>query len=312
METPSLAQHSPSDPSPIQHYIQYIQLLVDQGGPEPDEWGQVNEWIASVVKSYTNNEISKYQLEEIRAVLADAFSLETLQGYSFLKPHGYAGDYQIIDYMYTYHLSDNAMLRKWDLFYQGHDTVKAVRNRKDYFKQWVLNKVSSIRGERLSILNLASGPGRDIAELFTEHPGLPISITCVEMDTNAIKHAQSLIPKEADVEFIQCNIFKFEPTRSYDLIWSAGLFDYFNDEAFQLILSRLLSCIYSGGEIAIGNFQPNHGTYYYLEFVEWHLFQRTSTQLIELAKRCGVNQESIRIGSEPLGANLFLHIDLSC
>ena len=288
--------------------LTYIKKLIEQGGPQKHEWPQLNNWIESVVRGSKNGLITSDELESIRTNLGEALSLKTLQGYSFHKPHGYAGDFQIIDHMYTYHVSSDASLKRWDEFYQEHDTVRAVRNRKNYFKKWVLEKVKESKNRTLSILNIASGPCRDIAELMKDNPELPVTFDCIEIDANAISHAKSLLPESAQIEFINCNIFKFETSKSYDLIWSAGLFDYFDDSAFKLILSKLLRWAGPGTEIAIGNFQPNHGTYYYLEFVDWHLYQRSELELKRLALCCGVSDQNIRVGAEVLGANLFLHL----
>jgi len=59
----------------------------------------------------------------------------------------------------------------------------------------------------------------------------------------------------------------------------------------------------------IGNFSPNNPTKNYMEIVgDWYLNHRSADRLISLTKACSVDPKNIRIGQEPEGVNLFLHI----
>jgi hypothetical protein len=52
----------------------------------------------------------------------------------------------------------------------------------------------------------------------------------VELDAGAIAYANELLgPGTATVRFYQKNALRFHAPQSYDLIWSAGLFDYLSD-----------------------------------------------------------------------------------
>jgi cyclopropane fatty-acyl-phospholipid synthase-like methyltransferase len=172
-----------------------------------------------------------------------------------------------------------------------------------------LNKQSSIR-----LLNVASGPGRDLLELYTEKVnGHHLATTCVEMDKHAIAYAENLVNGYAGkINFINKNIFKFDTTEKFDLIWSAGLFDYFDDKAFVFILKKFKNWIAEKGEIVVGNFNDNHNpTREYMElFGDWYLHHRTSEELIQLAKEAGFDENQLSIGNEEENVNLFLHIKL--
>jgi SAM-dependent methyltransferase len=110
----------------------------------------------------------------------------------------------------------------------------------------VLQKSSENLGQKLTILNIASGPGRDLAESIKENPNLSLGIDCVDLDVEAISYAKNLLPPAAPVNFIHQNIFKFNANRSYNIIWSSGLFDYFDESAFKSILTRLLGWLNPG------------------------------------------------------------------
>jgi extracellular factor (EF) 3-hydroxypalmitic acid methyl ester biosynthesis protein len=111
------------------------------------------------------------------------------------------------------------------------------------------------------------------------------------------------------VNFIKANALKYQPVKCYDVIWSAGLFDYFSDRTFKLLLRRLIPNIAPGGQLVIGNFSDSNPNHHWLHFCEWHLHHRSSEQLVRLALEAGAQHENVSIGKEPEGVNLFLHIN---
>ena len=53
------------------------------------------------------------------------------------------------------------------------------------------------------------------------------------MDARAIDYARNLLGPNSDaIEFTRKNIFKFDTHDKFDLVWSAGLFDYIEDDVF--------------------------------------------------------------------------------
>jgi extracellular factor (EF) 3-hydroxypalmitic acid methyl ester biosynthesis protein len=92
----------------------------------------------------------------------------------------------------------------------------------------------------------------------------------------------------------------------FDLIWAAGLFDYFSDKVFQTV-RRLLPAVADQGELVIGNFS-SRDRHPYMEFGGWALHYRSAQQLAALAQGCGVAPDTIHIGAEPEAVNLFLHV----
>ena len=241
-----------------------------------------------------------------------SFLKNTIQGQALLKPFGYAGDFLMIDKIYLRHINPDPQYGQWDKLFHDQDAPQAVRNRKAYFK----NKVSSrLRNrKKVSLLNIASGPARDLLELYNGlSDATQLQTTCVDMDENAIQYAKILNHDYLDhIDFVNKNILRFQAKQKYDLIWSAGLFDYFDDKVFLLLLNRIKKWLKPGGEIIIGNFNADHNpSRKYMEEVgEWFLNHRTAGELVALATKAGFDLESISVGSEPLYVNLFLHIKL--
>ncbi len=146
-------------------------------------------------------------------------------------------------------------------------------------------------------------------EYLEAHPDTRIRFTCVESDERAIAHATRLIGERMDrVTFHQANVLRYRARQPFDLVWSAGLFDYFEDGIFRRLLARFPAMLAEGGEIAIGNFSPDNPSRPYMElFGEWFLKHRSEAHLVDLALAAGLSREAVAIGSEPERVNLFLH-----
>ena len=147
----------------------------------------------------------------------------TMQAESVLKKHGYSGDFEIIDDIYQMRISPEPHLRRWDLFFHAQAAPCAVRNRKAYFHQLLRDLTARHPSRPLRVLNIASGPARDLREWFDANPRSQIRFDCIELDPDAIKHASEVCGSYADrVTFHHQNALKFVPEAKYDLIWSAG------------------------------------------------------------------------------------------
>jgi len=146
-------------------------------------------------------------------------------------------------------------------------------------------------------------------EYFRENPGSCILFDCIDIDEKAINHARSLCNDFKErIIFHHCNILRFRTEAVYNLIWSAGLFDYLNDRTFRYLLSRLLRMVSYGGELVIGNFSKANPSRGCMEFGEWFLEHRNDDDLMSLSSDCGIKKRDISIATEQEGINLFLHI----
>lgn len=277
-----------------------------------DDWESTfDKWVRRIEDEIKSNRLKieeaclVWDHEELRELL----KLETCQGYVLSKPRGYDGDFEIIERIYQQWRSPNPALVKWDDYFHAQAAPKAVRNRKHYFLDWLATKEKTVGGRGLLVLNIASGPGRDMFEHFTAHPQSPTRFECVEQDAEAIIYAQKLCLAFIDkLCFHQANAVSFRSRKHYDLVWSGGFFDYLTDDLFSRVLHRYYLMVAAGGELVVGNFSTINPTRTLMELGRWFLHHRTEEQLIGLAVQAGIAPNLIRIAKESEGVNLFLHV----
>lgn len=295
----------------MDHHFDFLKNLVAKGGPDAQDFYDLDAWIAEIAEHASNGWLTTDDFGHLRKVLGETISVETMQGFVFQKPHGYAGDYEIIDGIYMRYVSDKAHLFKRDVYMQDHAACHAVRNRVQYFCQLLENNLHSTDYAG-GVLNLASGPGRDMLQFFEHNPDAQAHFDCIEQDQNAVDHAKALCKDSPHkTTFHVKNALRFQSKKKYGLIWSAGLFDYFDDKVFVFMLRKLGTMVAEGGEIVIGNFSPTNPSRAYMELFEWHLHHRSPPSLKALAVAAGFAADQVSVEKESTGVNLFLHIKLT-
>ena len=87
--------------------------------------------------------------------------------------------------------------------------------------------------------------------------------------------------------------------QQFDLIYSAGLYDYLLDRPAMALTSRLCSMLRPGGRLVIANFVPESGSRGYAEaFMDWRLIYRTPAALAALF---GEHAPSVETQMDPHG-----------
>lgn len=295
----------------VERWTSYVHSICKQGGPAPQDYEPLQTWFAEVQSARAEGLLSQESLQTLREAFGPAMSLDTLQGRSLLKPFGYAGDFKIIDEIYQAEHTPHPHLRRWDEFFHAQAATQAVRNRKDFFKRLIRKSLDARRAQRpLRVLNIASGPCRDIAEFLAQHQGANVHFTCVDVDQRAVDYGRNVCSAWSDrVLLIRANALRLRLDSTFDLVWSAGLFDYFDDRGFAFMLRKLFEFAAPSGKVVVGNFGDFNPSAAYQEFGDWSLVHRSAAVLMELAQEsCGVPKSAIQVDSEPTGVNLFLQV----
>lgn len=278
----------------------FLKKLVEKGGPEPNEY---NEFTAII------NNLEDSELEYFRDTIKASLNENTLIGHGYLKPFGYPGDFTIIHNIYRLYVNPDERYSNWDRFFQNQAGAHAVRNRKDYFLKRCA-EVEKLEGDVKRILILGSGPATDVNEYLNNNPDSKIKFDLVDFDQNAISFAKSQNVDFIDsIEYYKINVLRFKPYQWYNLIWSAGLFDYFKDKHFVYMIGKYYKYLVNGGEFIIGNFSPSNPTKRLMEVLsDWYLVHRSKHDLLRMAIEADAKKEMVEVDMEELGVNLFLRI----
>jgi extracellular factor (EF) 3-hydroxypalmitic acid methyl ester biosynthesis protein len=253
----------------------------------------------------------KSLMAEFLSATTTELEIGLLCHHSRTKPLGYAGDHILIDMIYQQSVADTDTGKLLDDFFHRQKAPTAVRNRKSFFINTFVELCK--KKQSPSILDIACGPCRDVAEAFEEAGELAggVSFHCVDMDPRAIEYAQSVVQtgRATQICWQATDVFRLRTRKKHDLVWSAGLFDYLNDRLAAALLRKMWDATIEGGEVIVGNFHISNPDRAWMEWCgDWHLIHRNEDDMRYLCHRAGLPTDSIRFHYEPTGINMFLRL----
>ena len=280
--------------------VKFLSELVEKGGPEPHEYQAFTDIV---------NHLKHEQIDSFRQIIKPSLNENTLIGHGFVKPYGYPGDFHLIHNIYKRKANPDPNYKSWDDFFLNQPAAQAVRNRKDFF-------LRSCRGleesdlKEINVLILGCGPATDVKQYMDENPDSRIRFSLLDFDQNAIDFAKAQNElANGSIEYFRINVLRYKPYKYYDLIWSAGLFDYFKEKHFIYLINKYYKNMAENGEFLIGNFSHLNPTKRLMEVLsDWYLNHRSRYDLIRMAVEAKVNEDQVIIEEEELGINLFMRI----
>jgi hypothetical protein len=258
---------------------------------------------------------SRYFHERFGALV----DLSPFAGRCFHKPLGYAGDFEMMNIVYRNEsLGGTLFGRSLSRVVLDSDAGCAVRHRANYLARKI--EAAIAHGERhrpVRILSVAAGPAIELQLLLRSEAGLlqagRVEIVLIDQDGGALEHAsqriQALAARAGVDVAVRCiktsisSVIADGLDNSYDLVYSAGLFDYLKDRAARAAGARLVAALTPGGQAVIGNFDVANPTRPFMELIlDWPLYHRSAGDLRGLFGDMGT---SIAIEQEATGVNLF-------
>jgi SAM-dependent methyltransferase len=241
---------------------------------------------------------------------------------AYYKPRGYAGDYEMMNHLYRNELVGKSLFDQcMHKYFIDEPAGAAVKNRGQYLFEKITELFTATQPEQaLKILSVASGPAMEQQLFLKNSPqfyGRPVQFTCLDQDEESLKHAQrqlrslDLSAKSGfDYQFtnmaIRNVIGRGLPEKDYDLIYSAGLFDYFTEQVARAAAVKMIASVKPGGRLIVGNFSKDNPSVPFMELVlDWHLIYRSEEDLLRIYQGLG---SKIWVEKEPLGINLFVVI----
>lgn len=239
---------------------------------------------------------------------------------AYRKPLGYAGDYQMMNIIYDSGVTGSTLFSKCMHRYFVTETAsKAVRNRAHFLRDKIINVLHHQNPARSpkKILSVACGPARELELALMQAPEvreINHEFQLLDQDTNALQHAQKRLMiasrklnHKFNVKFLNLAIkniiVRGLPEDGYDLIYSAGLFDYFSDPVAAMAAEKLFKSVKPGGTLIIGNFDIKNPSQTVMELVlDWELIYRSSEQLLKLFSHL---PGTLKVEEEGEKVNLF-------
>jgi hypothetical protein len=205
---------------------------------------------------------------------------------AFVKPHGYAGDYRMVEMMYD--LEGDActdptasyMENLLNFIFRTVHSVQAVWHRRRVFRDQVLDMACSKDGP-VYVLDIACGGTRYLhdAAVTIADPGR-LHVTLVDQDPAALTFAAARLRAagahvhEACLKVRSLNTASLQKS-DFDLVLSTGLFDYLPLQDATELLAKMRALGAPGALVSICNFAPADRSRIVKDWVvDWQLIYR--------------------------------------
>ena len=100
----------------------------------------------------------------------------------------------------------------------------------------------------------------------------------------------------------------FDGFGEFDVVYSAGLFDYLRTPTAVQLARDLYSRVSPGGELLVANMVPENQSRWYMEHhLDWPLLYRTRQELLELAGSAAPGAR-LQLLEEESGVNPFVEV----
>eukprot|EP01083_Nonionella_stella_P235290 827506_1 len=222
----------------------------------------------------------------------------------FHQPRGYAGDAVTLDMIYKQSFTDkNISLLGQQIFqaFMHEKSPEAVRERAQFIGKYI-DGLYETEHIPLNVLNIACGHLREVESCRQFWRG-NINVFGMDQDVKSLGVVKKdYIDKGYNVEIINGKIKKlFDPnyskellkvndSKQFDLIWSAGLYDYLNDKSSKLLTKKLFDMVKPNGKLLIGNCFSNLCCGYMECFMNWTLIYRNIDEIRAFGSEIDANE----------------------
>jgi SAM-dependent methyltransferase len=211
----------------------------------------------------------------VRAMLHE----EPLTRHAFEKPRGYPGDAGLLDLIYRDAPFTGPMTPLGALIHDFAPSQHACRSVWER-RQILANLIDRVAANRTMprILSLACGHLREAQRSEAVRTNAIGEIVAVDQDALSLE----VVAREsngAPITPVKASIRRFlvDPTiyGDFDLIYSAGLYDYLDDETAKRLTTSMFAALRPGGTLLVANFAPELLDIGYMEAVmDWRLIYR--------------------------------------
>ena len=215
------------------------------------------------------------------------------------KPRGFAGDAVMLDYIYGTALPEviSDIGRNVFACTTRSGMGLSVMYRRVLLRSLIDDVIATVAGGR--ILSVASGHCRELGGSGVQNPAFRGEFVALDQDGQSCElvaaeqagHRVRVLHQGVRDLMMRSPSGGGETLGRFDLIYSAGLYDYLPEPMARRLTQRLLDLLAPGGRLLIANFLPGGSGRGYMElFMDWTLIVRDAAELQALALGAGADR----------------------
>jgi hypothetical protein len=285
-----------------------------------------NVQLDKIFSKILDKDLKKKYINFFREKVGKLYASSPYSARALHKPRGYAGDYEMMNQIYRDQAEGNSFFEK---LMHRYSTNEAAAQSVKYRKEYLIGKITAVSKNKDHVIvgSLASGPAREVVDfLATVSVEDSAKYTFVLMDQdyhslmNAKRNITDMICKRglhSEVHFLPLSVKNVLEQNEqamlldgikFDLLYTAGLYDYLTQPVAQLLTAYLFGYLGDDGHLIIGNFHPNNPTKTISELAaDWRLIHRNEDEMFDLISHLKV--KSKKLHKDALEIDLFLEVE---
>ena len=293
------ATHDDSRMSPTLVDQAALSLLRYRSAAPLDEW-----------KEFATGSFRSHDL--FRILQADPYA-----SYSVRRPRGYPGDAVLMDFIYGGGSTPASLAASSEVGRSIYKQVSenpafpAIQGRRDLLAGRIDELCRANRSSR--ILSVACGHLREGWVLRKSERPRPARFLALDQDEKSIALVAAE-QAESGVECLRESAIRLLSNQfdigEFDLIYSAGLYDYLSDEFSTRLLQAMVRRLASRGTLLVANMLPDIPACGYMEAVmDWWLIYRTPQQMADMGRQvAAAGDVRYRVFTDDLQHIVYLEI----
>ena len=216
---------------------------------------------------------------------------------AFYKPRGYAGDAQLMDYIYgreeqwpAPHASSIGQ-RIFD-YTTARPAPEGVRARRGFVADLIDRLAEETK--KPHILSLAAGHLREASlscAVKRRKIGRLVALDADDDSLQEVERCYSCFGVETVPARIRALIANKLDLGKFDLVYTTGLFDYLQQPVGRRLVSNMFGMLRPGGQLVVANFLPDARDLGYMEaYMDWFLIYRTRREMVDLTMEIPENE----------------------
>jgi hypothetical protein len=280
----------------------------------------LSESLVRLAETNCWGEVNRLPSSGLWRIAGPVLEVGSLQHHARFKPHGYAGDHEMLARICEQSCCENPLGRIFDRYFLRQAAPEAVRARTEHTAATLVAHCLSQPRRQYRVASVGAGPAIDVFQALDALPEAclgSIQVRLLDLDPNALEAARRrLEPRFVGISLacIRTNLFRLTQgargaaeLQTPDFLICAGLFDYLDEDAATALLRFFWEQIADGGTLLVGNFAPHNPSRAYMEWIgNWYLKYRTAEEMENLGTRAGIPHGQFRVGCERTGVDLFL------
>lgn len=245
----------------------------------------------------------------------------------YVKPLGYAGDYEMVNMMLRSPFEGDSLFAKIiNYWFVQQAPAEAHRHRIEYLVRQLIRVATRAASEkrRARILSVACGPAQEVQRFVADHEiSSNVDVSLLDFNEETLKNTGALMTgiakrhhRNTQFHYIKKSVHRIikESGRTateftdahYDFVYCAGLFDYLSNQVCQHLMNAMYEWLAPGGLLVSTNVDSSNPRRLTMDYImAWHLIYRNGAELAALKPEAAA-AENCKVIADLTGVNVYL------